>query len=243
MKSLILGASAGLGRALAERLALDGHTLYLVASDARDLDALSRDLELRCGASVFYRAADLAQIDPEGLRDEVLGAMGSLDNLFYVAGFSSSDDSGPSEDALLQNIMAVNFTSAIRIINAFLEALIESPQGNCVGIGSIAAARGRGRNSVYAASKRGFETYFECLRHFLAPTRCSVQFYRFGYITTRMTFGQNLPLPAIKAGGAADSIVRRLDTDTGTLHVPAWWAPITILLQFLPWGIYKRLNF
>ena len=52
MNTLVIGASAGLGRAIAERLAADGHALYLIASDPRDIAALVSDLNIRFGVKV-----------------------------------------------------------------------------------------------------------------------------------------------------------------------------------------------
>ncbi|MBN8483018.1 MAG: SDR family NAD(P)-dependent oxidoreductase, partial [Xanthomonadales bacterium] len=59
MTAIVIGASSGLGRALAVELARRGRPLLLVASDARDLDALACDLGLRFGVAVGTLALDL----------------------------------------------------------------------------------------------------------------------------------------------------------------------------------------
>jgi short-subunit dehydrogenase len=241
VRSLVIGASGGLGRALAERLAGAGHELFLVASDERDLAAQGADLALRFGVRVSHRAMDLAAPDPGALRLEVIARMGGVDHLFYVAG-QSLRRAEPIEDALAQRLVAVNFGSAVRIVNAFF-ADMENRPGDIVGIGSVAAARGRRLNSLYGAAKRGLESYFEALRHRLVGRPCRVQFYRAGYLRTRMVFGQKLLFPALDPDAAAARIVANLGRDLGAVYLPWWWRPIMIVLRMLPWRVFKRLDF
>lgn len=242
MKSVVIGASAGLGRALAEELAARGHTLVLVASDARDLDPLARDLALRYGIAAEYIAVDLTNADPADLRAEALRKAGGIDNLFWVAGGSTLDDAGPVPDAQAERLIALNFTAAVRTINAFLPDLQDNPDANVVGIGSVATCRGRRSNSVYASAKRGLEFYFETLRHHLARHRCRTQFYRMGYLVTRMTLGQNLPFPAMEPRAAARKICGNLGRDRGAGYLPFWWFGIASLLQLLPWPVFRKLD-
>ncbi len=242
MKSVVVGASAGLGRALAEELAERGHALVLIASDQQDLDPLARDLALRFDVEVAPVAFDLLSVDPAAVRDAAVGALGTIDNLFLIAGLSTSEDAGPLPDALAGQLINLNFTAAVRVINAFLPDLENNPAGNIVGIGSVAAARGRRNNSVYASAKRGLEFYFETLRHHLARHSCRTQFYRMGYIDTGMTLGQALPFPAIPPQLAARKICNNLGRDRGMVYMPAWWFAIMTVLKFLPWVIFRKLN-
>lgn len=240
MNTLIIGASAGLGRAIAERLAADGHALHLIASDAQDIAALAADLRIRFGAKVTGESLDLAAFDAIALRQRVHDNLGRVENLFYIAGFSTLD-SGPIADDLAIRLIEVNLTAAVRIVNAFLPDLKDSA-GNLVGAGSVSASRGRRTNSVYAAAKSGLETYFDAMRHLLVGSRCRVQFYRLGYIETRMTFGQRLMFPALKPEQGAEAIVKNLGRDLGAVYLPWWWWGITAIIRFLPWPIFKRLN-
>ena len=242
MKSLVIGASAGLGRALAEALAARGHALFLVASDETDLVPLASDLMLRFGIDVSVRAENLASADPEGLREDVMARLGGVDNLFYVAGESSLDDSGCIADAMANRLMSVNFSAGVRIVNTFLGIMENNPAANFVGIGSVAACRGRRNNSIYGAAKRGLEFYFETVRHHLARHHCRVQFYRLGYLETQMTLGQDLRFPAMAPAAAAQKICDNLGKDLGVVYLPRWWFGITSILQLLPWHIFCRLD-
>ena len=68
MRALVVGASAGVGRALAEGLAARGYDLLLVASDQRDLDAEAAHLRLTHGVAVTTVAADAAKPETGAIR-------------------------------------------------------------------------------------------------------------------------------------------------------------------------------
>lgn len=239
MRSLVLGASAGLGRALSEALAARGHTLFLVATDERDLEAAASDLALRHGVSVFHMVHDLAGADVSELKARVAADMGGLDNLFCIAGFSAAEqDSGSLDEDLLKSLAEVNFLGPLRVVNAFLDILA----ANLVGIGSVAAVRPRGRNTVYGAAKRGLEFYFGAARHTLSPRGCAVQFYRAGYLDTAMNFGQKRPFPKMPPERAAAKIVGNLGRDGVVAYLPAWWWFIMTAYRLLPFALLRRLK-
>jgi short-subunit dehydrogenase len=242
VKSLVIGASAGLGRAIADTLAAAGHELFIVASSADDLASVASDLSLRHRVKVHSHAMDLVDGDAVQLRERVLAAMTGLDNLFFVAGVSLRTDRGPIPNADARLLMNVNFVAGVSVVNAFLADLADNPNGNIVGMSSVAAARARRNNAVYGASKRGLEFYFDAVRHYLADRPCRVQYYRLGYLRTRMTQGQKLPFPAMDPSTAAKRICRNLGRNLSATYLPWWWFAIMSSIQLLPWPIYRRLN-
>lgn len=242
MKSIIVGASAGLGRALAEELARRRHDLYLISSDQRDLDALASDLTLSNGITVHTLAMELAKADAEKIRDGFFLHFDHPDCLFLVAGYSDPRDAGPVEPVLVEKIITVNFTAGVQIVNAFLNDLADRPEAHIVGIGSIAAARGRSKNSIYGASKRGLEFYFEALRHTLADNPCRVQFYRAGYMATNMLGDKKTLLPVAPPERIARVIADRLGGASGMRYLPGWWVWVMRIFVLLPWPIFKRLD-
>jgi short-subunit dehydrogenase len=242
MKSLIIGASAGLGRALATELAKRGHELFLVASDEADLAPLCTDLGVRFGQSVSSKALNLKEFSAIELRNDVLNEFGEIDNLIVVAGISTKSDKGPVEQGLAQDIMHVNYAAPVEIINAFLPDLEERDGANIVGIGSVAASRPRRGNAIYASAKRGLEFYFGTIRHYLASSSCNIQFYRVGYLKTSMTLGQKLPFPAMEPSVAAVVIAQNLGQDIPVRYLPRWWWVICSILQSVPWPIFKKLD-
>ena len=243
MNCLIIGASAGLGAALAAQLAAQGHHLFLIASDERDLSPLSQDLSIRFGITVNYMAVDLIDVDGEELRRKVLEVTGTIEALFYVAGYGNPAlDCGTVEQTLLRRLITVNFTSSTEIINSFLDHLSGLPKAHLVGIGSVATIRGRRTNMVYGASKRGFEFYFTALRHAYQQKTLRIQFYRLGFMKTSLFGTKKSLIPAADPNQIASQIISNLNKDTAVKYLPYWWQFIAIILKLMPWSIFRRLS-
>ena len=245
MTWVIVGASAGLGRALAERLARERAALLLVASDERDLAALKADLEIRHGARVSTLARDAA--DPDGLADavaEALAAGDTIDGLLFPIGCSVDDDDGTAPPERAARLVAVNFLCVAAVVGRLWPRLVSQGQGAIAGFGSVAAARGRGRNVVYAAGKRALESYFESLRHLADGRGVRVFFYTLGYMDTALAFGKALPFPAADPADVAARVAADLARGRGgSRHLPAFWAPISAVVRALPWFVFRRMRF
>lgn len=244
MRALIVGASAGVGRALCEALAQRGAALMLVASDARDLDALAAHLRLVYRVEVQTVAADAVRV-AECVEQvgKAAAAFGAIDSLYFPIGASRAEDRGLLGMEQASAILNSNLTVVIGLTSRFLPQLLELPQARIVGFSSIAAIRGRKANVVYSAAKRGLESYFESLRHLTAATGVRVQLYRLGYVATQQSFGQRLLFPSVTPQQVAQEVVRKLDKDIGKVFFPRYWALIALAVSWVPWPIYKKLDF
>jgi decaprenylphospho-beta-D-erythro-pentofuranosid-2-ulose 2-reductase len=242
MRYLIVGATAGLGRALAERLAADKHDLVLIGRDERDLAAIAADLSLRFGTGIKTLAADIGQLDALAPKlTAILSASTPLDGVSLPAGTASDDDTIDLPQSDSEQIINVNFSSIVTIIKLVLPYLREG-HGVIVGFGSVAAARGRAYNMSYSAAKRALQSYFESLRHALSERDIRVQFYIVGFLDTNLAYGVRTPLPKARASRLADKVVRQLGKDAGVQYFPAWWRPICAALRFAPWTLVRRMS-
>lgn len=240
----MVGASAGVGRALSKALAARGDALLLVASDARDLEAQAAHLRLVYGVHVETVAADANR--PEECLDHIRLAtdtFGAIDGIFFPIGMSRTDDRGTLTLDEARRLFDANLLIVVGVIGHFLPDLLISDRGNIVGFGSVAAIRGRRSNIVYAAAKRGLESYFESLRHLTARTGVRVQFYRLGYVATQQSFGHSLMFPPALPENVAEAIIRNLGSDRGLAYFPRYWAIIAHIVSALPWSVFKRLDF
>lgn len=243
MNIFIAGASAGLGRSLAQEAALRGHNLLLCATGERDLAALTADLRLRFGIEIAYVPGDVS-VSEDRLR--ILHTVQTwlpLDCILLPVGFSRVDDTGFLDDASTLHIVNVDFLAQVALIAALWEGLIARRRAFIVGFGSIAAIRGRRKNVIYAAAKRSLESYFESLRALASGSGLSIQFYQLGYMSTQQTFGKKLLLPVVSPHRVAKMVFRRLGQKQGNTFYPRWWGLLAAVLQKLPWFIYRRLDF
>ncbi len=240
----MVGASAGVGRALSEVLATHGYSLILVASDIHDLEKQAAHLRLLYGVTVKIVSADASR--PEIFLEKICMVaenFGQIDGIFFPIGAAKNNDRGTLTIGEAQALININLVIIIGIIGHFLPKFLALGRGNIVGFGSIAAVRGRGANMVYSAAKRGLESYFESLRHLVSDTNVRVQFYRLGYIATQQSFGKNLLFPTTTPKKAAEKIFYNLEDEESFYYFPRYWAIVAKLVKFLPWMVFKKLHF
>ena len=242
MNSLIIGGSSGLGRSLAEQLAKKKYNVYLVSSDKLDLEAVTNDLKIRYDVKVGCLQLDLREFDVDTLIKNLNQEFGEIDNLFFVAGLGNDNDIGAVSDKTAKDLIEVNFMSGIRIINAFLPTIMGKIKSNIVAIGSVASVRGRNKNIIYGASKRGLEFYFEAIKHRLQNENCNVQFYRIGFMSTSMLGSKKTFLPVSNPDDVAAKILKNLNRDQGMKFIPFWWCYLSWVLSNLPWYFFKKIK-
>src|SRR6266498_3483071 len=123
MRYVIVGASAGLGRALAERLAADKHDLVLIGRDQRDLDAITADLSLRFGVETKVLAGDVGQPETLERLSAILTAWTPIDGILLPIGAASDEDTIDLPQKQIQEIVNVNFLSIVAVIKLVLPYL------------------------------------------------------------------------------------------------------------------------
>jgi short-subunit dehydrogenase len=240
---LIVGGSAGLGRALAERFARARHALVLVSSDLRDTGALASDLTLRYRVPVVPVQSDLASAEVDfSAIDSALSRLPPLAGLLLPAGMNREDDRPGQAQETFDALTHANYTSPCKFIDHYLPKLRAGSGGLIVGFGSVAATRGRTRNAAYSAAKRALASYFESLRHASSGSNVVVQFYVLGYLDTNLAFAQRTLLPRATPLALAEKVYRRRQSDFGVSYHPRFWYPICKILGALPWFVYRRMS-
>jgi short-subunit dehydrogenase len=240
--AIVVGASSGLGRALATALAEKQYALLLIASDRRDLEALGASLGLAHGIVAHTLALDLArEADPGARIAAALDGMPPPTALLLPVGQSRGDDDLSLGAAEIGQLLAVNLHAPLAIVHALLPRLVDA-RGAIVLFGSVAAVRGRRRNAVYASAKRALVSLYESLRQRYEPRELRVQLYELGFLETNLTYGTRLPLPAARPEHVARVVARRLRRGSFRRRVPGWWTPVAFALRALPWAIYRRLK-
>jgi short-subunit dehydrogenase len=242
--AVVVGASAGLGRELAEALAQAGHDLVLVASDTRDLEPLCADLRIRHGGRVAAVAVDLGRlpVQAEAVASAV-AALGGCDALLLPIGWTAARDEVTSDPELAERLLATNFLAPAALVGGLLSELRKRPHAAVVGFGSVAAVRGRSANVAYAAAKSALQTWFEGLRHACAGTSVRVSFYVIGYLDTALAFGRRTLVPRADPARLATRVARDLGRREGVVYYPAAFRLVAAALPLAPFALVKRLKF
>ncbi|MGZ4954941.1 MAG: SDR family NAD(P)-dependent oxidoreductase [Methylobacter sp.] len=242
---IIVGASSGVGRAIAEIFASKGHDLLLVSREKRDTNAVALDLMLRFDISVTSVMLDLAAPQPDF--SEILEAVDlagkAFKGMLVPAGAVIDTDSLEIETSAIDGLFRVNCLSICTLITEILKRTHKDSVISIVGFGSIASIRGRGANMIYSTAKTAMQFYFESLRHACVGKKIIVQFYVLGYMDTNLAFAYNVPLPKGSPGELAQRVYRDINKDIGVSFFPRYWLIIAMILKLIPWPIYKHLKF
>ena len=244
--ALILGASSGIGAALARELARQGYRLALVARNEAALVALTNEINgdhagppqarsYPCDVRVFDDAPDLFQRISEEMG-------GPLRLVAYVAGIMPSGKAGAWTFEEERAMIETNLLGAMRWLDLAADRFSSAGEGVIVGVSSVAGDRGRRGNSAYMASKAGLSTYLESLRYRLRGTGVRVVTIKPGYVATPMTADLKLPQAlTITPERAAKRIVQAAKKSSGVVYVPSYWAPIMWGIRQLPAAAIARL--
>ena len=138
MNLLIVGASAGLGRALATEAARRGHDLLLVASDERDLHALANHLHLLYGGRVECLACHVG--NPSEAEQQIVAAskaFSCIHGLLFPLGYASDGDNGSLSAVSAERLVDINFLSIAAVTNAFWNMLLQTPEPASLGLDQL----------------------------------------------------------------------------------------------------------
>ncbi|WP_280246202.1 SDR family NAD(P)-dependent oxidoreductase [Nocardia abscessus] len=151
---LVTGASSGIGRAFAARIAADGGDLVLVARREAVLRTQAAELHAQFGTSVEVVAADLSVPGAAlGITDVLAGRGIVADALVNNAGLGIHGDLAGAEPAAVSSQIAVNITALTELTAILLPSMIARGRGTVVNVASTAAFQPVPHMAVYAATK------------------------------------------------------------------------------------------
>jgi NAD(P)-dependent dehydrogenase (short-subunit alcohol dehydrogenase family) len=151
--ALISGAGRGIGRAVAERFARDGHALALTSTDGKSATEAATALAA-AGAKAFAIAADVA--DPkaaEMMVAKTIAQFGRIDILVNNAGVTSVESVLEVSPEEWQRVLNINVTAVLRASQAAGKAMAARGWGRIVNIGSLFGARAMATRTSYGTSK------------------------------------------------------------------------------------------
>jgi short-subunit dehydrogenase len=236
--AIIVGASSGVGAALARRLSREGYTLALVARRVDRLEALAA--ELNHTYAYQHDVADVAEVP--ALLEKISNDLGRIDLFVYCAGVLFPNDPTVYDTAHDLLMFQVNLIGAAAWINPVAQRFQQQHAGHIMGIGSIAGDRGRRGMPAYTASKAGLHTYLEGMRNRLWRDGVTVTTIKLGQVDTDMLKNADRRRNPITPERAADLIWQAIAWRKQTVYVPWWWALIGLTVRHLPSIIFRRLS-
>lgn len=191
--AVVTGASRGIGKAVAERLARMGYHVALLARSIDELQIVSRDIQHRYGVKAECYQVDVAEkrqvFDCVG---EIVNQYGHVDVVFNNAGIAIKGTSWIDPDDF-ENMLKVNLLGAFYVIHAVAEGMKQRESGYIFNLVSRSAVVGRESLGGYAATKFGLRGFSEALYKELSPYHVKVTSLHPGWVSTDMTKGMDVP--------------------------------------------------
>jgi 3-oxoacyl-[acyl-carrier protein] reductase len=186
--AVVTGASRGIGRAIAERLAREGARLVL---NGRRESAALREVETACRAlkaEVATVCGDIAEEDvAQSICEEAVKKFGTLDILVNNAGVTGGELLALLPDEDLNRMISTNILGLVRMSRAAVRPMLEQRSGCIINLSSVLATKpGRG-NTVYAGTKGFVESFTRALAVELGKKSIRVNAVAPGIIETEMS--------------------------------------------------------
>ncbi|MFP1131154.1 SDR family NAD(P)-dependent oxidoreductase [Asticcacaulis sp. W401b] len=233
-RTWIIGASSGIGEALAERLAARGEEIILSARNAEALEAICKRLKGRGHRVLPLDVSDGPAVARSAiwLKDTV----GPLDRVLFFAGAYTPMKLGQIDLGDMGRIVDTNLKGAFYVVEAALPVMAE--KGQIALCASVAGYRGLPNGQPYAATKAGVISLATSLRAEHGD-RLDIKVINPGFVKTRLTDKNGFEMPMmITPEKAARAIARELDSKRFEIHFPKGFTRMVKLLALLPDGLY-----
>ena len=231
----LVGASDGLGAALAQKLSAAGAQVILSARSKDKLATLAAELPGDARA-VAMDVADMQSVS------RAAKEVGDVDGVVFLAGvywpMKAQDWDVESANAMAD----INFTGMMRVMGVVVPPMVTRDAGHIVITGSLSGFRGLPGAIGYAASKAGTMSLAESMYADLRKTGVAVQLANPGFIRTRLTDKNDFNMPFImEPDQAAAEMMAHMRSDRFKKSFPAVFSWLFRLSQFMPDWMYYRL--
>ena len=234
--AVVVGASSGIGEALAHQLNREGWRLGLLARRLDQLEALCQTL----APETVVRRIDVTQEDAAATFDEVLDELGGVDLVIISAG--AGHNNRDLNEELDVDTVSVNVLGFMKTAQVAMRYFLRRGRGHLVGISSIAALRGNGAGAAYAASKAFQSVYLDGLRDLARQSGLPIVVTEVqpGFVDTAMMKPER-PLPSVarwllvsSPAIAAHQIMRAVRKRAKHAYITRRYALVAFILKLLP---------
>lgn len=245
-RAVVVGASSGIGEAMARKLAQEGHLVALLARRKDALDSICAEINAESGENLATSYQhDVTEFDEVPiLFQRVLRDLKHIDVLIYVAGVQYPLDFSEYDFEKDRQMIEVNLLGAVAWLGQAAILFERMGAGHLVGVSSIAGDRGRIVNPPYHTAKAGLSTYLEALRNRLTRSGVHVLTVKPGYVQTGL-FERNarISFGVISPEKAAEDIWKGIRRRKQVIYTPGWWRLLMLIIRHIPSLIFRRLSF
>jgi short-subunit dehydrogenase len=233
----IVGASTGIGAALAEAVAAKGARVALSARRREPLEEMAHRFGKGRALALPLDITHAAEL--EKAAGAIAKAWGGIDLVVLMAGEYRPMRAWELEVGAARSMVEVNFLGPLNALAAVVPRLLAQKSGTIALVSSVAGYRGLPRSLVYGPTKAAMINLAEALYLDLNPKGIGVCVVNPGFVRTPMTAQNDFKMPAlIEPDEAAREIVAGLEAGEFEIHFPKRFTRFLKLLRVLPYGRY-----
>jgi len=235
----IVGASYGIGAALARHLADQGHEVWASARSAEKLEAMAAESDGRIHA-LPLDVTDKASV--QAAHDAIEAAGGPPDIVVLNAGSHQPVAAKDFKADELRRLIELNLMGVANGIEVVLPGMIARDRGRLAVVASVAGYSGLPTSAYYGCTKGGVINMVESLAFDLRQTGVTLQLINPGFVKTPLTDKNTFEMPfLISAEEAAEHIAKGLASNRFEIAFPRTFVLILKVLRLLPYRFYFAL--
>lgn len=236
MNIIIVGASSGIGKALAELYLQEGHNVGITGRRIDLLNAIAQQWPGKC----FVESFDVTGTNNVQHLNNLVSVMKGMDMLIYSSGFGTPNDQLDEKTEMATTLTNVN--GFVEIAGFAFNWFVRRGHGQIAVISSVAGVRGGHHTPAYNAGKAFVSNYAEGLN--LKATKLKVDItttdIRPGFVNTKMAKG-NKQFWVADVNKAALQIKEAIAQKRRVVYITKRWRYVAWLFRRLPYGLYKRM--
>jgi len=239
--TFLTGASSGIGRSLAKRIAGQGEAVAAVARRKPLLDTLVEEIERGKGQAIALACdvTDRAQV--YAAVQETMASLGPVDRLIACAGGGEPTFVDTFAAAQISRVFTLNVGGTANCIEALLPDMVQRGAGHLVAVSSLAAYRGLPGAAAYSAAKAALSNLIESLRIDLKPRGVDVTLLCPGFVRPRPSTKKRWKPFQLEVEEATRLLCRAIMARKRYYAFPAPLVFAAALGRLLPASLYDRL--
>ncbi|MDE6290037.1 MAG: SDR family NAD(P)-dependent oxidoreductase, partial [Muribaculaceae bacterium] len=236
---VIMGASSGIGLAVAEALASRGVKIGLAARHTKELHALKE----KYPDCVEYESIDVTHNDGPKKLEELIDKLGGMDIYFHVAGIGYDNPNlDPHREA---EMIATNAAGFARMVSAaYGYYRNNNRKGQIVALTSVAGTKGIGEMAAYSASKKCAQTYLVALEQLARKEKVDITFtdIRPGWIRTPLIDKDKKYPMEMTLDYVVPQIIRAIVKHPRIVYIDARWGAVCAAWKTIPDSIWAKMT-
>lgn len=234
---VIMGATSGIGLAVAEKLARSGHKVGVAGRKIGIMKALQK----KYPENIVWEEIDVTRDDAPQYLHKLIEKLGGMDTYFHVAGIGYENRFlSPKEEIAT---VETNVTGFVRMIDTAFAYFRDNKQpGKIAAITSVAGTRGIGEIASYSASKSFGQTYLEALEQLAHLQNLNIRFVdiRPGWIRTPLLNPDEEYPMTMKLSYAGPLIIKSIEGKRAVRYIDWRWGLMVKLMKAVPRCLWVR---